>query len=143
LSGILDRIDATLDGLCPCGAPPREGSAYCGEDCVPNWRGLDTSSHYDGTAMRWTPNPPAHFPTTVRIDPEPVMRMARDMSRIFAAMAESLRPLADKLSSLALVANAPAAEAEHPLARMNARRANLSYGPRRPRRPPRSLDLRH
>ncbi|MFI6228611.1 hypothetical protein ACIBCR_15020 [Micromonospora echinospora] len=33
---ILDRIDATLDGHCPCGGTPRPGSAYCGYDCEPD-----------------------------------------------------------------------------------------------------------
>lgn len=55
MSGILDRIDSVIDGLCPCGAPPRDGSTYCGEDCVPTWRGEHTISDVDGTAMRWRP----------------------------------------------------------------------------------------
>jgi hypothetical protein len=56
VSSILDRIDATLDGLCPCGADPQPGSAYCSYDCEPNWRGLDTISDVDRTAMRWRPD---------------------------------------------------------------------------------------
>lgn len=32
---ILGRIDATVDGLCPCGAEPAPGSAWCSEDCRP------------------------------------------------------------------------------------------------------------
>jgi hypothetical protein len=55
LSGILDQLDRAIGGLCPCGASPREGSAYCGDDCVPNWRGEHTTSEVDGTAMRWRP----------------------------------------------------------------------------------------
>jgi hypothetical protein len=54
--GILDRIDAALDGLCPCGATPQPGSAYCGDDCTPTHRADDTTSDTDGTAMRWRPD---------------------------------------------------------------------------------------
>lgn len=32
---ILGRIDAAVDGLCPCGAEPALGSAWCSEDCRP------------------------------------------------------------------------------------------------------------
>ncbi|WP_250029762.1 hypothetical protein [Paractinoplanes maris] len=53
---ILDRIQRDLDGLCPCGAPPHDGSAYCSEDCVPNHRAEDTTSDTDGTQMRWRPD---------------------------------------------------------------------------------------
>jgi hypothetical protein len=56
---ILDRIDNTLDGLCPCGAEPREGSAYCSYDCEPNIRGEHTDLSPAGahaTPMRWRPD---------------------------------------------------------------------------------------
>jgi hypothetical protein len=58
---ILDRIDATLDGLCPCGAEPREGSPYCSYDCEPNIVGDDTDlspagRHEFATPMRWRPD---------------------------------------------------------------------------------------
>lgn len=53
---LLDRIDSVLDNLCPCGAEPREGSAYCSEDCVPTYRAAHTSSDTDGTQMRWRPD---------------------------------------------------------------------------------------
>jgi hypothetical protein len=33
---ILDRVDAVLVGLCPCGGTPRPGSPYCGYDCEPD-----------------------------------------------------------------------------------------------------------
>jgi hypothetical protein len=35
---ILHRIDNVLRGVCPCGADPRPGSAYCSADCVPDRR---------------------------------------------------------------------------------------------------------
>jgi hypothetical protein len=58
--GLLTRIDRTIDGLCPCGAEPREGSAYCGDDCVPNHRGHNTDDSGPGTLyatpMRWQPD---------------------------------------------------------------------------------------
>jgi len=53
---LLDQIDRAVDGLCPCGAPPRDGSAYCSEDCVPTYRAAHTSSDTDGTQMRWRPD---------------------------------------------------------------------------------------
>ncbi|GGN39578.1 hypothetical protein FHR83_006688 [Actinoplanes campanulatus] len=53
---ILDRLDAAIDGLCPCGAEPREGSAYCGYDCEPTHRAVHTISDTDGTQMRWRPD---------------------------------------------------------------------------------------
>lgn len=58
---ILDRIDATLYGLCPCGAQPREGSPYCSYDCEPNHIGEHTDlsaagSHELATPMRWRPD---------------------------------------------------------------------------------------
>lgn len=45
-----------IDGLCPCGAPPRAGSNYCCDDCVPTHHGVDTISDIDGTGMRWRPD---------------------------------------------------------------------------------------
>lgn len=56
MTDLLGRISAAIDGLCPCGAEPRDGSAYCSEDCVPNYRGIHTSSDTDGTQMRWRPD---------------------------------------------------------------------------------------
>jgi hypothetical protein len=50
---VLGRVDADP---CPCGAPPRAGSIYCSEDCVPTHQGADTSSDFDGTGMRWRPD---------------------------------------------------------------------------------------
>ena len=55
MPGILDQLSRAIDGLCPCGAQPREGSAYCSDDCTPTCRARDTSSDIDGTAMRWRP----------------------------------------------------------------------------------------
>lgn len=53
---ILDSIDRAIGGVCPCGADPRPGSAYCSADCEPTWRGEHTTSDTDGTAMRWRPD---------------------------------------------------------------------------------------
>lgn len=53
---MLDQIDRALAGECPCGAPPRDGSAYCSDDCVPNYHAEHTSSDTDGTQMRWRPD---------------------------------------------------------------------------------------
>jgi hypothetical protein len=142
LNNILDRIDATLDGLCPCGGTPREGSTYCSDDCVPTWRARDTVSDLDGTAMRWAPNMPADWPPRVRIDPEPMIRAARDIARLFADVAEALKPIAERLGRFFAAANTPTVEPDHPLARMKARRANLTYGPAHPTRPPRNLGIR-
>lgn len=56
MTDTLTRIDHTLNNLCPCGADPRPGSAYCSEDCTPTHRTRDTTADYDGTAMRWCPD---------------------------------------------------------------------------------------
>lgn len=53
---ILDRIDSAIDGVCPCGANPRPGSAYCSYDCEPTHRSIHTTSDNDGTQMRWRPD---------------------------------------------------------------------------------------
>ncbi|MER7331646.1 MULTISPECIES: hypothetical protein [unclassified Micromonospora] len=56
---LLDQIDRAIDGLCPCGAEPREGSAYCGSDCEPTHISNDTDERDTGwlsTPMRWRPD---------------------------------------------------------------------------------------
>jgi hypothetical protein len=53
---LADRIDNAIANLCPCGADPRPGSAYCSDDRVPTHRSTDTISDIDGTAMRWRPD---------------------------------------------------------------------------------------
>lgn len=56
---LLDRIDHAVDGLCPCGVEPRDGSAYCSYDCEPNIRGQHTDTREYGdlaTPMRWRPD---------------------------------------------------------------------------------------
>lgn len=56
---LLDRIDRATDGLCPCGAPPADGSAYCGDDCRPTHISRDTDTRTAGnyaTPMRWRPD---------------------------------------------------------------------------------------
>lgn len=51
VTDVLGRIDNVLAGnLCPCGAAPALGSAYCGDDCTP------TTSDTDGSQMRWRPD---------------------------------------------------------------------------------------
>lgn len=58
MAEILEQIDATVDGRCPCGADPRPGSAYCSADCEPTHRGPDTDAPWSGprTAARWRPD---------------------------------------------------------------------------------------
>lgn len=51
-TGVLDRIDNTINGLCPCGADPRDGSPYCSADCEPTHTAADTGY----SAMRWRPD---------------------------------------------------------------------------------------
>ncbi|MFY1686477.1 hypothetical protein [Plantactinospora sp. WMMB782] len=56
---ILDQIDRVTAGLCPCGAPPAEGSAYCSDDCRPTHISDDTDQRESGhlaTPMRWRPD---------------------------------------------------------------------------------------
>lgn len=56
---ILNRIDATLNNRCPCGADPRSGSAYCSYDCEPTHIAADTDPRQTGayaTPMRWRPD---------------------------------------------------------------------------------------
>ncbi|MEV5211349.1 hypothetical protein AB0K35_28135 [Micromonospora sp. NPDC053740] len=58
-SGILDRIDRAISGLCPCGATPRDGSPYCSADCEPTHIAEHTDQRMSGdlaTAMRWRPD---------------------------------------------------------------------------------------
>lgn len=54
----LTAVDNAVAGLCPCGAQPRPGSAYCSEDCRPSHVGPDTDAWRDGgpTGMRWRPD---------------------------------------------------------------------------------------
>lgn len=52
MTDLLSRLNSAIDGLCPCGAPPRDGTAYCGDDCQPTHIGTDTG----GSAMRWRPD---------------------------------------------------------------------------------------
>src|ERR1051325_1396228 len=62
VTDILRRLDAAIDGLCPCGAPPRDGSAYCSYDCEPTHLSRDSDRSEAGeygaqsTAMRWRPD---------------------------------------------------------------------------------------
>lgn len=56
MSDLLGRLDAAIDGLCPCGAAPRPGSAYCSYDCEPNHRSIHSQAETDGTQMRWRPD---------------------------------------------------------------------------------------
>lgn len=55
-------IDRAVAGLCPCGADPEPGSAYCGDDCRPTHRTGDAI----GCAMRWAPDPLGGF---LAVDP--------------------------------------------------------------------------
>ena len=58
MADILTRIDHAAAGLCPCGAQPRQGSAYCSPDCEPTHLGPDTDAYGSGprTAARWRPD---------------------------------------------------------------------------------------
>ncbi len=60
MTDVLGRIDNVLQGgLCPCGAQPAPGSAYCGDDCTPTHRSVDTDPRTSGdyaTPMRWRPD---------------------------------------------------------------------------------------
>jgi hypothetical protein len=56
---LLDRITAAIDGRCPCGAEPRDGSAYCSYDCEPTHVSIHTDQREVGeyaTPMRWRPD---------------------------------------------------------------------------------------
>jgi hypothetical protein len=56
---LLDQIDRLVEGFCPCGAEPRDGSAYCGYDCEPNHVSIHTDQRETGeyaTPMRWRPD---------------------------------------------------------------------------------------
>jgi hypothetical protein len=143
MTDILERIDAALEGLCPCGARPRPGSAYCGDDCTPTWRGRDTISHLDGTAMRWSPNMPPRPVPVPQIDTQAMIAVARSAARLFADMAEALKPVLENFRALIALAETPVVEPIHPLARMTSRRTALVHGPQTPKRPPRKLDVRH
>ncbi|AVT33165.1 hypothetical protein C6361_31165 [Plantactinospora sp. BC1] len=59
MANLLDRIDRAMSGLCPCGAAPADGSAYCSDDCRPSHVGDDTDTRESGhlaTPMRWRPD---------------------------------------------------------------------------------------
>ncbi|MFY1687161.1 hypothetical protein [Plantactinospora sp. WMMB782] len=59
MANLLDRIDRATSGLCPCGAAPAAGSAYCSDDCRPSHLGGDTDTREAGhlaTPMRWRPD---------------------------------------------------------------------------------------
>ncbi|MEN3615032.1 hypothetical protein AAH979_36565 [Plantactinospora sp. ZYX-F-223] len=59
MANLLDRIDRATSGLCPCGAAPAAGSAYCSDDCRPSHVGDDTDTRETGhlaTPMRWRPD---------------------------------------------------------------------------------------
>lgn len=56
---VLAQVDAAIAGTCPCGAPPREGSIYCGPDCEPTHISVHTDQRESGdyaTPMRWRPD---------------------------------------------------------------------------------------
>lgn len=62
MSDVVTAIDRALGALCPCGAEPAEGSAYCCDDCRPTHIAGDTDTSGPGaygaqsTAMRWRPD---------------------------------------------------------------------------------------
>lgn len=59
MSDILSAIDRATGGLCPCGAGPADGSAYCSDDCRPTHIGDDTDLDEYGpyaTPARWRPD---------------------------------------------------------------------------------------
>lgn len=56
---VLETIDRAIRSLCPCGADPRDGSAYCSYDCEPNHVSIHTDQRETGeyaTPMRWRPD---------------------------------------------------------------------------------------
>lgn len=63
---LLDRIDRAVNGECPCGAEPREGSAYCSDDCTPTHISDDTDQY--ATGVRWRPDlVTAHDDSSLRL----------------------------------------------------------------------------
>ncbi|GAA0528624.1 hypothetical protein GCM10010172_06520 [Paractinoplanes ferrugineus] len=127
MTGILDLTDRPTDGLCPCGADPRPGSPYCSWDCEPTH--IPRHSHLP-VASRFT------------LTPEQVSRLthtARTLTDAFAALTSEFKRAAESLTRLRLPGVPPASEPDHPLARMNARRQNVTHGPQRAQRPPRQL----
>jgi hypothetical protein len=62
MTDALLAVDRAIAGLCPCGAEPAPGSAYCGDDCTPTHLAVDTDQSRPGehgaqsTPMRWRPD---------------------------------------------------------------------------------------
>ncbi|MCG5464209.1 hypothetical protein MED01_002374 [Micromonospora sp. MED01] len=90
-TGVLDRIDNTIAGLCPCGADPRDGSPYCSADCEPTHISDDTGY----SAMRWRPDlVTAHDDTdliafdVVRAAPTVAIREGRHNAHIYQRVSE-------------------------------------------------------
>ncbi len=140
MAGLLDRIDAAIGNLCPCGAPPRDGRIYCSADCEPTHIGPSTIS----CAMRWQPGAPCV--AAPRISPETVDAIRAAFVHMHAAVqgfVEAVRPALAALERLQIaVQTGSAPAADHPLARVAAQRRNRSHGPQTPMRPPRQLGPR-
>jgi hypothetical protein len=83
---ILDKIDNVVANLCPCGAEPAEGSAYCSDDCRPTHIADDTDIRMSGelaTAMRWRPDLVTAADDTGLTLHEPPWRYGRFNAQVF------------------------------------------------------------
>ena len=106
---LLDRLDAAIDGLCPCGALPAPGSAYCGDDCRPTHIGPHTSSE---TAMRWRPDLASafnlHSPPSFGIDISP-----EQAAQIRAVLTAAGQQVQQALAGIAAVLQAATRDFRH------------------------------
>lgn len=83
---LLDQIDRVIANLCPCGAEPRDGSAYCSYDCEPNHVSVHTDERETGeyaTPMRWRPDLVSAADDSDRIPLGPPWRRGRFNAQTF------------------------------------------------------------
>ena len=137
VTDILDRIDATVEGLCACGCRQSITGAspsayYATETCQAAW----------WAQARGLPRAPA-----IRISPETQRQATDALRRAFVSINVAVQqfvaataPLVEGMNYFMDAAYEPRPEpADHPLARINARRRNQQHGPQRAQRPPRQL----